>query len=151
MGRPANHQEALVHRHLLVVGDAHLRHLAGGEVEHDRLLALARYRRTVWVSGEARLGAAERRHQGLLAVHVHPVRAHQSRPRALLGPVANATDVMGVLEADDRNAVLLGPLDGDIHRFLGDHLAVARAAVDHDHRAIVANLTKAEVDERVGC
>jgi hypothetical protein len=47
--------------------------------------------------------------------------------------------MMGVLEADDRNAVLLGPLDADIHRFLGDHLAVARAAVDHDHRAIVAN------------
>jgi hypothetical protein len=67
------------------------------------------------------------------------VRAHQSRPRALLGPVANATDVMGVLEADDCNAVLLGPLDADIHRFLGDHLAVARAAVDHDHRAIVPN------------
>jgi hypothetical protein len=55
--------------------------------------------------------AAERRHQRLVAVHVHPVRAHQSRPRALLGPVANATDVMGVLEADDCNAVLLGPLD----------------------------------------
>jgi hypothetical protein len=35
--------------------------------------------------------------------------------------------------------VLLGPLDANIHRFLGDHLAVARAAVDHDHRAIVAN------------
>jgi hypothetical protein len=67
------------------------------------------------------------------------VRAHQSCPRALLGPVANATDVMGVLEADDCNAVLLDPLDADIHRFLGDHLAVARAAVDHDHRAIVAN------------
>ena len=92
-----------------------------------------------WVGGEARLRAAERRHQRLVAVHVHPVRAHQSRPRALLGPVANATDVMGVLEADDCNAVLPGPLDGDIHRFLGDHLAVARAAVDHDHRAIVAN------------
>jgi hypothetical protein len=63
----------------------------------------------------------------------------QSHPRALLGPVPNATDVMGVLEADDCNAVLLGPLDADIHRFLGDHLAVARAAIDRDHRAIVAN------------
>jgi len=71
-------QEALVHRHLLVVGDPHLahRHLAGGEVEHDRLLALARYRRAVGVGSEARLGAAERRHQRLVAVHVHPVRAH---------------------------------------------------------------------------
>ena len=67
------------------------------------------------------------------------LRAHPSGPGALLGPVANATDVMGVLEADDCNAVLLGPLDANIHRFLGDHLAVARAAVDHDHRAIVAN------------
>jgi hypothetical protein len=32
----------------------------------------------------------------------------------LLGPVADATDMMSVDEPDDANSVLLGPLDGDI-------------------------------------
>ena len=58
--------------------------------------------------------------------------------RALLGPMADAADMMRVGEADDADAVLLRPLDADIHRLLGDDLAVARAAVDHDHRAIIA-------------
>ena len=132
-------QQAFVHLHLLVVGDADLahRHLAGGEVEHDRLLALARHGGAVGVGGEARLGAAERRHQRLVAVHVHPVRAHHAGARALLGPVADAPDVMGVGEADDADAVLFGALDADIHRLLGDHLAVAGAAVDHDDGTII--------------
>jgi hypothetical protein len=52
--------------------------------------------------------------------------------------VADATDMMSVDEPDDANSVLLGPLDADIHRFLGDDLTVAHAAIDHDHRAIVA-------------
>ena len=49
-------QQAGLHLDLLVVGDPDLarRHLAGGEVEHDRLLALARHRRAVGVGGEAR-------------------------------------------------------------------------------------------------
>ena len=87
---------------------------------------------------EARLGAAERRHQRLVAVHVHPVGADHAGARALLGPMADAADMMRIGEADDADAVLLRALDADIHRLLGDDLAVAGAAVDHDHRAIVA-------------
>src|SRR5258708_12310391 len=56
---------------------------------------------------------------------------------ALLRPVADATDMMGVDEAHDADAVLPRPLDADVHRFLGHHLAIAVAAVDHDHRAVV--------------
>ena len=87
---------------------------------------------------EAGFDAAKRRHQRLASVHVHPVRAHQACACALLGPVADATDMMSVDEPDDANSVLLGPLDADIHRFLGDDLTVSRTAIDHDHRAIVA-------------
>src|SRR5206468_6513276 len=124
-----------------VVGDAHLahRHLAGGEVEHDRLLALARHGGAVGIGGEARLSAAERSHKRLVAMHVYPVGADHARARALLGPVADAPDVMGVGEADDADAVLFRPLNAEIHRLLGDHLAVASAAVDHNDGTIVAD------------
>lgn len=133
-------QQAFLHLHLLVVGHAHLahRHLAGGEVEHDRLLALARHGGAVGIGGEARLGAAERRDQRLVAMHVHPVRAHHAGACALLAPVADASDVVGIGKADDADAVLFSAVDADIHGLLGDDLTVARAAVDHNYGAIIA-------------
>ncbi len=57
--------------------------------------------------------------------------------RTLLAPVADAPDVMGIGEADDADAVLFRPLDAEIHRLLGDHLAVTGAAVDHNDGTIV--------------
>src|SRR5215472_16888841 len=63
--------------------------------------------------------------------------AHHAGPRALLAPMADASNVMRIDETDHAHAVLSGPLDADIHRLLGDDLAVAPAAIDHDHRAIV--------------
>ncbi len=50
--------------------------------------------------------------------------------------MADASDVVGIGEAHDTHAMLLRPLDADIHGFLGDDLTVARAAVDHDHCAL---------------
>ena len=57
-----------------------------------------------------------------------------------LGPMADPPDVMRIGEADNADAVLFRPLDAEIHRLLGNHLAVARAAVDYDHgfRATIA-------------
>src|SRR5262249_39433029 len=82
---------------------------------------------------------AERSHQRLVAMHVHPVGADHARTRALLGPVADAPDVVRVGEADDADAVLFRPLDAEIHRLLGDHLAVAGTAIDHNDGTIVAD------------
>ena len=52
--------------------------------------------------------------------------------------MADAADVMRILQPNDADAVFLRALDADVHRLLGDDLAIAGAPLDHDHCAIVA-------------
>ena len=88
------------------------------------------------VGAEARVAAAERR-DDRPRQHVDEVDRHQPCGRALLGPVADAAEVMRVREPDDADAVALRALDAELHRLAADHLAVALAAVEGQQRAAV--------------
>ncbi len=122
----------------LVVGHAGLAlgDLAGGEVEHDRLFARARDADAERVGAEARVAAAERR-DDRPRQHVDEVDRDQAVVDALLGPVADAADVVRVGQADDADAVALGALGAQLHRLMAHHLAVAGVAVEGEHRAAV--------------
>ena len=128
----------------LVVGDAGLAlgDLAGREVEHDRLVARARDADAERVGAEARVAAAERR-DDRPRQHVDEVDRDQAVADALLGPVADAAEVMRVGQADDADAVALGALGAELHRLVAHHLAVADMAVEGEQRAAV--LTHADV------
>ena len=55
--------------------------------------------------------------------------------RGLLGPCADAAQVVRVAERDDAAAVLLRARDAQRHRLVADHLAEAGPAVEPQHRA----------------
>src|SRR3954468_19709088 len=119
----------------LVVGDAGLalRDPAGGEVEHDGVLARARDADAERIGAVAPIAAAPRRHDRARD-HVDEVNRDQSVVDALLGPVADAADVVRVRQADETHAVALGPLGSQLHRFMADDLAVAGEAVEGEQR-----------------
>ena len=82
-----------------------LRHLAGGEVEHDRLLAFARYGRAVGVGREAGFDAAKRRHQRLVSVHANNKRV-QMDPGLLIDAAGQPTTEPGVMYNPPFGAIL---------------------------------------------
>jgi MoxR-like ATPase len=120
-----------VERLSLVVRDAGLalRDAAGGEVEQERLAVRARDADAHRVGAEPRITAAPWR-DDRPRNHVDEVQRHEPRLEALLGPVADAAEVVRVAERDDAGAVLGCTLDAERHRLAPDHLPVARAAVE---------------------
>ena len=109
------------------------RHPAGGEIQNHRRLVGARNAATKRVGGEARVGPAERRHQRAQQ-GIDEVQRHQTGGGAILGPLADAPDVVAVAQRDQRQAAGRRALNADFHRLMADHLAIALAAIDHQHR-----------------
>ena len=81
----------------------------------------------------ARVAAAPGRHDRARE-YVDEVDRDQPVRDALLGPMADAADVMRVGEANDADAAALGALGGQLHGFMADHLAIAGEAVEGEKR-----------------
>jgi hypothetical protein len=90
------------------------------------------------VGREPRVGAAPRRDQRPRQ-HVDEVHGHETLPGALLGPAADAREVMRVGEPGHAYAGRARPLDRDRHRLLADDLAESSATVHADQRAMVGD------------
>ena len=94
-------------RQLLAAAACH-QHLAfgddrGGEIEHDRVLPLARNADAIGRGREPLLHAAERRHQQR-ARGVDEMHRHQPFGGGHFGPVADAADMAGIAQRDRRIA-----------------------------------------------
>ena len=149
----------MVGRHTLalVVRDASLalRDHAGGEVEDHRLAALQRDAGGERVGAEARVGAAVRRDDAARD-HVDEVQRHQASGHRLLGPGADAAQVVRVAQCHHAAAVPAGALDAQRHRLAADHLAEAGLAIEPQQRAGVelgAHVgigLQAALEERIG-
>ena len=109
-------QRAGRRRPLAVVGDTHLAHRdgAGGEIKEYRWPVAARQADRERVGAEAALAAAVRRDDGA-ADHIGEMNRREICRNRLLGPVADAPNVVRVLEAHDHYAVLACALDGELH------------------------------------
>ena len=118
---------AACHQHLAFGDDR------GGEIEHDRVLPLARNADAIGRGREPLLDAAERRHQQR-AGGVDEVNRDQPFGGGHFGPVADAADMPGVAQRDGRQPRLLALLDAGPHRERRHGLAIAELAIDHGER-----------------
>ena len=118
---------AACHQHLAFGDDR------GGEIEHDRILPLARNADAIGRGRQPLLDAAERRHQQR-ARGVDEVHRHQPFGGGHFGPVADAADMPGVAQRDRGKPRLLALLDADPHRERRHGLAIAELAIDHGER-----------------
>ena len=135
ISEPAGSGRAAVQRDLgLPLG-----HDRGGEVQDQRRATILEgHADADRVGGHAPLDRGEGRHQRT-AGHVDEVDRDAARRRRHLGPVADAAQVAGVAQGDDRHAVRLRPLDAEAHG-LGPHrLAHPEAAVDEGEAAAVGD------------
>ena len=94
------------------------------------------------IGAEARIGAAEGR-DDRARDHVDEADRHQALGDRILGPLADAAQVVRVRERHHAHAVLLRAPDRDFGRLGADHLPVARLPVERDQRPAV------ELDHRV--
>lgn len=132
----------------LVVRDTRLavRDGARREVEQDGRFTDTREGDAERVRAETGVAAAERRdHEA--AADVDEVDADEPRRRALLGPVTDAADVVGVAQAHERETVLAGPFDADRHRVERHRLTEAVHAVDDEDGARVRHRLQFGVDD----
>ena len=83
---------------------------AGGVVQQQRRMALSRKHHAQGVGAEATVFSAERSDHRV-ADYADEVNGDQSGGGALLGPVADAPDVMRIAQGDSRHAVLLRLFD----------------------------------------
>ena len=65
--------------------------------------------------------------------HIDKVQRHQARCGHLLGPGADAAQVMGIAQCHDATALGLGAGYAQCHGLLADHLAKALLAVQAQH------------------
>ena len=138
------HRLALVVRHPgLAESDA-----AGGEIQHQRRLADTRESGAEGVGADAGVDAAEWRDQRV-ASDVDEVEGHQAGVGALLGPVADAADVMGIAQPDCANPELLRALDAQRHRLMRGDLAEAASALYRQHCAGIARNLRMDVQREL--
>ena len=115
------------HQHLAFGDDR------GGEIEHDRILPLARNADAIGRGRQPLLDAAIRRHQQR-ARGIDEVDRYQPFGCRHLRPVADAADMAGIAQRDGGKARLLAFLDADPDRLRRHGLPVAELAIDHRQR-----------------
>ena len=118
---------AACHQHLAFGDDR------GGEIEHDRVLSVARYADAIGRGRQPLLDPAKRRHQQR-ARGVDEMDRDQPLGRGHFRPVADPADMSGIAQRDRGKAGLLAFLDADPDRLRPDGLSVAEFAVDHRQR-----------------
>ena len=125
-------QLALVHRHPgLALGDH-----AGGEVQDHRVAAGQRHAGAERVGAKARIGATVRGDDAARD-HVDEMHRHHAGGGGLLGPGADAAEVVRVAQRDDAAARRACTLNAQRHRLGTDDLAETAVAVQPQHRAAV--------------
>ena len=121
-------------RQLLAAAACH-QHLAfgddrGSEIQHHRILPVARNTNAIGRGGEPLLDAAERRDQKRTG-RIDEMHRHQPFGSRHLRPVADASDMAGIAQCDGRKARLLALLDTGPDRKGCDRLPVTEPAIDH--------------------
>ena len=107
---------------------------AGGVVEQQRRLTFSREDNAQRIGAKAAVFAAKRGNHRV-AYDADEVDRNKTCRRALLGPVADASDMMRVAQGDSRHTVLPGFLNSFLHRFMGNYLTKACVAVECHYRA----------------
>ena len=119
---------ALVARHLdLAFGDDRR-----GDVEDDRRAARDRRAGRDRIGGEPAVAPAMGRDEDAETRRVDEVERDEPGLGELLGPGADAAEMAGIPQSENDEALIGGPLGGERHGLLADHLAVAEAAVDEE-------------------
>ena len=133
-------QIARHHRQPFVIGHPSLAEgdAAGGEIQQQRRAARPRENGAERVGAEAAIAAAERRHHRI-AHHVDEVNRDKTGAGALLRPMADAADMVRVVQRHRRQAQLAGAFNAQRHCFAGHHLTETARTVERQHRAGVAH------------
>jgi hypothetical protein len=133
-------QDARVDLVPFVLGHPYLAHGdgAGGHVEQQRRLALGAGQGDAHrVGDEARVGAAERRHDRAMVGNVHEVQGDEAGRAGQLAVGADPADVVCVGQRHGHHTGLAAALDGGRHRLLGHAPAVPTEAVEHERGPVV--------------